>query len=145
MAPRRGPGPLAAVRWRTSVLVFDENAQPYALALAGGEQRWVQAEVTPDHRLLPVAGRFALCAGDDCLWLHGGLTRCQTVGSALFRISVEEAQGGPGEAAIDLRALTYEPLRRLRRATITEEPWVLGEGAGGPVNADLDVFAAVEL
>jgi hypothetical protein len=62
--------------------------QPYAIEPRSKKRLWFAIRSVAKPAFIQSRSCYGLCAGEGCLWLHGGVTRSMEVHSALFKIEV---------------------------------------------------------
>jgi hypothetical protein len=122
---------ISAVAYREWVIVFGDNddTKSYAVSLGETKHKWIALPASAKFGPVPAISRYAACAGDDCVWLHGGVMKYRAVGSALYKIQLIGQDRNPlfnERGRVDVARLALLPIReREARDTVKEEPWVL--------------------
>jgi hypothetical protein len=131
IAPTGRDGP-ACVQFGFSFLVFGDEKTKAVYTLNAGDgkrSRWVVARDSPgkDHPS-PTAG-YALCPGENCVWLHGGKCDRKTQGE-LYRVEIVVRGERRRSSVMDFKfgALETEPVRVQRsRERVKEDNWLPNE------------------
>jgi hypothetical protein len=81
----------AAVIYGEWLIVFGDREwmQSYGISLSAPSLKWFAIKSNTEPPYLQSRSSYGYCVGENCIWIHGGITRCEVVDSGLFKVQVK--------------------------------------------------------